>query len=129
MAELNAASIKKLEGVEPRLARLIKDCIEKYPFKVTVTEGLRTKEQQAENVRKGVSQTMNSKHIPRDGESFSRAVDVAMFKSNGKYSSDLRDYKNFAMVVLKEAKSRGLKVTWGGSWKTLVDGPHFQIEN
>ena len=129
MAELDKASLAELQTVEPRLAQLILDCIKSYPFKVRIADGIRTKEEQAENLKRGVSQTRSSKHLPRAGEEKARAVDVALFKPNGKYSGDLQDYKRFADVVLAEAKKRGLKVTWGGNWKTLVDGPHFQIEN
>lgn len=128
MAVLNEKSRKKLTKAEPRLASLIADCIERAPFAMSVTETVRSKEQQAQNVRKGVSKTMNSYHIPRDGEDFSRAVDVAIFNPDGSYCADLEQYRKFADTVLAEADKRGLKVTWGGNWKTLCDGPHFQIE-
>ena len=95
---------------------------------MSVTETVRSKEQQAQNVRKGVSKKMNSYHIPRDGEDFSRAVDVAIFNPDGSYCADLEQYRKFADTVLAEADKRGLKVIWGGNWKTLCDGPHFQIE-
>ncbi|WP_261787233.1 M15 family metallopeptidase [Fusobacterium necrophorum] len=31
--------------------------------------------------------------------------------------------------IKKVAKDMGLTITWGGDWKKLVDGPHFQIED
>lgn len=126
---LSPKSKARLQTVEPRLAKLIEDCIKTFPLLMAITEGKRTLEQQKGNVRIGVSQTLNSYHIPKDGEDFSRAVDVAIFKADGWYSTDIEDYRAFADTVLEEAKNRGLKVTWGGNWKTLVDGPHFQIEN
>ncbi len=31
-------------------------------------------------------------------------------------------------AMLKAAAELGVKITWGGTWKTLVDMPHYQIE-
>ena len=31
-------------------------------------------------------------------------------------------------AMQQAAKELGVKLTWGGSWKTFPDGPHFQID-
>lgn len=114
---LNKRSLDLLAGVDPRLADLIDVSAQKVDYNVIVTEGYRTKERQAELVKMGKSQTQNSYHLR------GKAVDV-MVNDGWKFE----DYRNFADVVKATAKERNVKITWGGDWKTLKDGPHFQIE-
>lgn len=128
MAVLNQKSKERLATVEPALASVIEACVAKFPKAMSITEGIRTIEQQRQYVKEGKSKTMNSYHIPRPGRKYARAVDVAIFKDDGTYSGDMADYKEFAVLVLKEAAKRGLKIRWGGNWTTFPDGPHFQIE-
>ena len=60
----------------------------------TVVEGLRTKEKQAEYVRKGVSKTMNSKHL------VGRAIDVYAKNRKGRFSSHAIDRLGMARGVM-----------------------------
>jgi peptidoglycan L-alanyl-D-glutamate endopeptidase CwlK len=84
---------------------------------VQITEGLRTLERQRQLVAAGKSKTMNSYHLN------GRAVDV--YVNNG---WKFEDYQRFADIVKTVAKEHGQKITWGGDFRTLKDGPHFQIE-
>lgn len=80
-------------------------------FIVTCTT--RSKEEQAELVKKGFSKTMKSKHLI--GEAF----DIAVVK-NGEISWKNNDYIPYGEIGM----SIGLE--WGGSWKSFRDMPHFQ---
>ena len=126
---LTKTSLKRLENVEPVLVSIIKDAISRFAMNVQISEGARSYEQQKKNVAKGVSQTLKSKHIDPDGTGpkKARAVDVAIIDADGKYDTNLKHYRAFANVVLQVAKEKGVKVVWGGTWKTLVDGPHFEL--
>lgn len=126
---LTDTSLKRLENVEPVLVSIIKEAISRFAMNVQISEGSRSYEQQKKNVAKGVSQTMKSKHLDPDGTGpkKARAVDVAIIDAGGKYVTDLKHYRVFANVVLQVAKEKGVKVVWGGNWKTLVDGPHFEL--
>lgn len=42
---------------------------------------------------------------------------------------DARGHTEFARYVLAKAKSMGIKLEWGGDWKTFKDRPHFQLKN
>ena len=64
MFKFSQKSLNNLQGVKPELVKVVKRALELSPVDFGVREGLRTVEQQRENVRKGVSQTMNSKHRP-----------------------------------------------------------------
>ena len=119
MTKFNATSIRRMRGVDPRLVAVMKAAREAIPFEIT--EGLRTRERQAYLVRTGKSRTMNSYHLR------GKAVDVVAMPG-GKVSWNLADYRTINTAVQKAAKAAGVTITWGGSWKSIVDGPHFQME-
>ncbi len=119
---LNARSEQRLKGVDAALAGIIRDAAARFRLEVQVSEGVRTKQRQKELFLQGRSRTMNSYHL--DG----RAVDVVIIAPSGKACWDFALYAEFADSVLALAHERGVRVTWGGSWPTLRDGPHFQVE-
>jgi peptidoglycan L-alanyl-D-glutamate endopeptidase CwlK len=119
--KLNATSIRRMAGVDPRLVAVMKAAREISPIPFEITEGLRTRERQVYLVRTGKSRTMNSYHLR------GKAVDVVAMPG-GKVSWNLADYRKINAAVQKAAKKASVTITWGGSWKSIVDGPHFQIE-
>ena len=71
-----ATSLARLATAHDELQRLMKRVGENFPN--TILEGERTVEQQEKNVAKGVSKTMNSKHITGEGvRDLAEAVDAA----------------------------------------------------
>lgn len=121
MPKLNATSIRRMSGVDPRLVAVIKAAAEISDVPFDVTEGLRTRERQRYLVATGKSKTMNSYHLR------GKAVDLVA-KPGGKVSWNLADYRRINTFVQKAAKAAGVTITWGGSWKSIVDGPHWQLE-
>jgi len=119
--QLSESSLAKLQGVHPLLVQVVKATIARSPLDFKITEGLRTIERQRELVGQKKSQTLKSRHI------IGQAVDICVL-IDGKPNWDFNNYKVVAGVFLQCAKELGVKITWGGSWTTLVDGPHFQIE-
>lgn len=148
MYKLSKRSLDRLEGVKPELAAVVKRAIQLTSVDFGVTEGLRTRERQAELVASGASRTMNSKHITGD------AVDVvAYIGSNVQW--ELALYDNIADAFKAAAQELGVKVRWGGAWtvddiaewdgsmqdamdsyvdarrsqgrKPFIDGPHFEL--
>ena len=124
MTKLNPTSIARLRGVDANLIALAKRAREISPIPFEITEGLRTKERQRYLVKTGKSRTMNSYHLR------GKAIDfVAM--PGGKVSWNLPDYKTVVEKAFKPAaKELKLtdKITFGLYWKSIVDGPHVQIE-
>jgi len=118
---LNRTSLTRLRGVDANLVAVIKKASEISEIPFQVSEGLRTRERQAYLVKTGKSKTMNSYHLK------GRAVDLVAMPG-GDVSWNLADYKKINAAVQKAAKSAGVTITWGGTWKTIVDGPHWQIE-
>lgn len=116
---LGDRSTKNLVGVNADLVKVVKRALELSPVDFTVIEGLRTKERQAELMKRGFTRTLNSRHI------IGEAVDIVPLPV------DWNNPKPFALVaeaMKKAAHELGVKITWGGSWKTFKDLPHYQIE-
>lgn len=125
MPKLNSTSLANLKGVDPRLIELAQKARDISPIPFEITEGLRTKERQAYLVKTGKSKTMRSYHLR------GKAMDF-IAKPDGKVSWELKDYKTIVEKAFKPAaKALGLTdiITYGVYWKTIVDGPHIQIEN
>ena len=122
MFKFSSRSKERLKGVDEKLVDVIEASLVESPYDFGITEGLRTIEKQKEYVKAGKSQTMKSYHLR------GKAVDIVVYK-DGKVTWDLKYYKEVADVIKSIAKSKGVRITWGGDWKTLVDGPHFQIED
>ena len=121
MFKLSEKSLQRLTGVHPDLQAVVKRAIEITPVDFLVVEGLRTKERQAYLLDAGKSRTMNSYHLT------GHAVDIAPIV-NGKVSWEWKFFHPMADAMMKAADELGVKIEWGGRWKTFPDGPHFQIE-
>jgi peptidoglycan L-alanyl-D-glutamate endopeptidase CwlK len=121
---LSAKSLGKLVGVHPDLVRVVKRAATLSTVDFCVMEGVRTVAQQKLNVAKGVSTTMNSRHIPTRG--FAHAVDCPPVV-NGKVSWDWKDYYKLEPFFKHAAALENVPIEWGGDWKTFRDGPHWQL--
>lgn len=118
MYQLSEKSINKLAGVHPDLVKVINRAIEITPVDFTVIEGLRTKEQQAYYVKKGVSKTMRSRHLT------GHAVDIAPI-IGGKISWNMKDYKPVVDAVKLASKELQIPMEHGYDWGW--DGPHHEL--
>jgi peptidoglycan LD-endopeptidase CwlK len=123
--KLSAKDEERLKRAHPDLAKVIRRCAEITTVPFVVLQSDRTLAQQRENVRKGVSKTMKSRHlISEDG--FVRAVDVAPLEGkNASFAWPL--YHKLAPQMKKAAKDVKVPIEWGGDWKTFKDGPHWQL--
>lgn len=123
---LSSRSLARLEGVHPDLVKVVKHAINVTEVDFGVTEGVRTRERQAQLFAQGASTTMNSRHIPgKDG--LAKAVDlVAYIGSEVRWDWPL--YHKIAAAMKKAAKELGVHIVWGGDWTTFKDGPHFELD-
>lgn len=123
--KLTASDEKRLSRAHPDLAKVIRLAAEKTTIPFTILQSDRTLKEQEENVRKGVSQTMRSRHlISPDG--MVRAVDIAPLDGN-KASFAWPLYHKLAPIIKDAAKQLGIAIEWGGDWKKFKDGPHWQL--
>lgn len=120
--KLGTRSLGHLEGVHPDLVRFVKRMIEVTPRDFSVIDGVRTIEEQRENVRKGVSKTMNSLHLPQS-DGFAHAVDLVPIVA-GKVSWDSpAAFDDLDRVVEKVRAETGIPAERIGKW----DRPHLQL--
>jgi peptidoglycan L-alanyl-D-glutamate endopeptidase CwlK len=146
--KLSSNSLKKLEGVDPKLVALVKRAIEITKIDFAVTEGLRSLATQKKYVAAGKSQTLKSKHITGD------AVDLVAYIGS-KVSWELNLYDDIADAMKQAAKEQGVALKWGAAWnvpdisdwkgtmeeamnfyvdtrrregkRPFIDGPHFEL--
>lgn len=118
---LSERSIRRLDGVHPRLAALVREAAALSPVEFMVTEGLRTPERQAALVRAGASRTLRSRHLT------GHAVDVAALV-DGQVRWDWPLYPRIAGAFKAAAARQGTAIVWGGDWSRLKDGPHFELD-
>ena len=114
---LGQRSLQNLSGVHPDLVSVVKRAIEITEQDFSVLQGLRSLEQQRINVEKGVSKTMNSRHLT------GHAVDLIPYP----VSWDWEYFYPIADAMKQAAEELGVDIEWGGDWKSFPDGPHFQL--
>ncbi|GCU86985.1 M15 family metallopeptidase [Escherichia coli] len=114
-------SEKNLEGVKPQLVAVVRRALELTEVDFGITEGLRSRYRQKQLVAAGKSRTMNSRHMSGD------AVDVVAYVGS-KVSWEWHLYEKIARAFKQAGAELGTPIEWGGDWKTLKDGPHFQLK-
>ncbi len=125
---LTARDEAKLSILHPDLQRVIKRAATLAPFRFRITEGMRTLKRQRELFKTGASKTMNSRHLT------GHAVDIVPYIDfDGDGDIDGKDlyawplYYKLAPIIKEAAKIEGVKLDWGGDWKSFKDGPHWQL--
>ena len=118
---LSSRSRARLIGVHPALTAVVEAAITRTPVDFMITEGLRTAERQAALVKAGASRTTRSRHLT------GHAVDVAALVE-GQVRWDWPLYGRIAQAFKAAALDLKTPLIWGGDWKTLRDGPHFELD-
>ena len=110
----------------PTLRLLMIEAIKDSPLDFTITETVRTLERQKELYAAGKSRTLKSRHIPQTNISgYGEACDIAPYPVDYK---DLNRFRKLSEHILKKAQQLNIPITWGGTWKTLVDMPHYELK-
>ena len=118
--KLSKKSLSRLEGVHPDLVKVVKLAIIYTPVDFSITEGLRSVTRQKELVSLGASQTMRSRHLT------GHAIDVVALV-DGKVNWDFEHYEKIADAFLRAGAELNVPIVWGGLFKTLKDGVHFEL--
>ena len=122
--KLGTKSLSTLKGVHPDLVIVVKTAIELTECDFTITEGLRTKERQAQLLKEKKTTTSNSRHLT------GHAVDLAAWvipegSDKGTVSWDWKYYEQIADAMKKAALELKIPIEWGGDWKSIKDYQHF----
>ncbi len=133
---LSKKSLSKLEGVHPNLVKVVLRAIEITETDFTVTEGLRTLARQKELFAKGFSKTMNSNHLQK-ADGYGHAVDLYPYVK-GQIVNDWnvswltkeeskKAWDDVSGSMKRAAAELGVAIQWGGDWKSIKDGPHYEL--
>jgi peptidoglycan L-alanyl-D-glutamate endopeptidase CwlK len=123
---LDARSERALVGVHPDLVAVARRAGEIMPGGFTLTEGMRSKERQRQLFAKGLSKTMNSRHL------YGLAVDFApLIDTDGDGDKEVTWKTPAFLPVIKAfkraASELGVPIVSGGDWKTFKDYPHIEL--
>lgn len=145
MPKFGKTSLANLQNVHPDLVRLFNGVIEHRDC--SILDGARTIDEQVKNVQKGVSKTMDSKHLIQ-GDGYSHAVDAMPFpvawtaiekglqavkKADG--GMEVLEAYAFQGFVAGYAAALGIRVRQGIDWnsneefddQTFHDIPHTEL--
>lgn len=123
-------SKKNLEGLHPDMVKVMHKALELGVMDFTITDGVRTLEQQKELYAQGrtkpgkiVTWTLKSNHLVQD-TGYGHAVDIAPYPID--YDDEAR-FHQLAGVVKAAANMLDIKLDWGYDlWGK--DLPHFQLK-
>lgn len=104
----------ELVGVHPNLVRVVERAITTTTQDFSVHDGLRTKAEQTEYVRRGVSKTMNSMHM-KQPDGYGHAVDLVPW-INGQLRWEWKPIFEIAAAVRAAAVNLDVPLIWGGVW-------------
>ncbi len=110
MYKFGKRSRERLKGVDTRIINVLNELIK--IMDVTIIEGVRTKERQAELLKQGATKVKYSKHME------GKAVDLAP------YPIDWENRDGFYYMggmIRGIAKQLGLKIRFGGDWDSDGD--------
>lgn len=118
---LSKRSVDRMKGVHQDLVRVVHRAIEITTVDFSITQGLRTVEEQARLVAGGKSKTMQSRHLT------GHAVDVVAMPG-GVVSWEMKHYEAVSRAFKEAAAELRIPIVWGGDWKSFKDGPHFELD-
>lgn len=126
MAEADPRSEKHIATLMPEVRPLARALVHKAAamgLQIRIISGFRTYEEQAALYAQGRSAPGRVITNARPGYSnhnFGIAFDVGVFEGS-RYLGESPKYKAVGALGMD------IGLEWGGSWKTLVDEPHFQL--
>ena len=129
MYKFSQSSVDKLNTCHPDIKLICGVLIQ--IMDVTIIEGVRTPERQAQLVAKGLSKTLDSKHLVQP-DGLSHAVDVAPFPIDW---NDRERFVHMQGMIKAIAHMLGIKIRSGLDWDMdndlkehkFSDSPHFEL--
>lgn len=131
-------SFKNLEGQHPDLVRLMKEAIKDSPVDFTITDGGRTVAMQQALYAKGrtapggivtnADGVKNKSNHQAKADGFYHAVDLYPYVNGAiDFNDKANRLKTIADHIKATAKRLGIRINWGGDFKSILDRPHFEL--
>lgn len=119
----SAQSLERMRGVHPLLITVVTLGLTNFAKDDwTVIEGVRDVETQREYLEKGVTWTLDSKHLLQDDD-YSHAIDLAPLPWE---PETWAPFERMNEAIQQSALVIGVEIIWGGAWKKR-DGYHFEL--
>lgn len=137
MFKFGNSSEKSMIGVHSDLVIVARRALElsQYDFGIGNTS-VRTSEEQSSFVARGLSKTMNSRHVPENNECRkSCAIDIFIYDSFGQSVFNLSRkeqhgyFRKVGQAFVTAAIEEGIQIELGMLWQSFVDGPHIQLRH
>lgn len=118
---LSTASRTRLLGAHPLLQQLFAAVA--LRSNVTILDSQRGRAAQELAFRQGHSRA----HFGQSAHNWNPAIalDVAPYPIDW---NNIARFKALGAMVTTEAKARGTPISWGGTWKSLKDYPHYELD-
>jgi peptidoglycan L-alanyl-D-glutamate endopeptidase CwlK len=110
-----------LQDVHPDLVAVVRNAFILSEVRFSVLEGRRSPERQAKLKAAGMSHTLKSRHLT------GHAVDLVPWIDGTIPWSNWTAFVAVADAMKSSASTLNIPLTWGGDWKNLRDGPHFEL--
>lgn len=123
---LTLRDTKRLKLAHPALHLIVLEAARITTVPFMVMEVGRSVEKQRENIKRGVSWTMHSRHI-LSSDGLARAADLVPIDGGGVPIWAWPVYYRLAPIIKKAAQNVRIPVEWGGDWTKQKDGPHWQL--
>ena len=131
MYKFSTRSQQRLDTVAEPLRSIIYHAMSLQIMDFTILCGVRSLDEQKELVKKGVSRTLNSRHLPNIN-GLSEAVDIAPYPINW---NDHHAFHRLAGIIQSSAALNNTPIRWGGDWdgdndtkdQSFIDLPHFEL--
>jgi len=131
MPKFGRVSLEKLATCHPDIQRVMNEVIKIYD--ITVLEGARDISTQRDYIARGVSKTLNSKHLVQS-DGYSHAIDVMPYPVDW---GDKPSHFFMAGLIMGVAKQLGVNLRWGHDWdgdmnfynQSFMDTPHFELRS
>jgi len=122
MPSFGQRSKANLAQCELQLQDVLNEAIKHFDFSVICGHRDREAQDRAYNEGNSTLKWPQSKHNTYP----SRAVDVVPYP--GAFDNDNATFYLMATHILRAASILGVRITWGGHWRSLKDLPHFELK-
>lgn len=122
MPSFSQTSLSRLMLAHPDLQRVLRAAIKDFDFSVICSYRSDADQQAAYDSGHSKARPGQSPHNFQP----SLAVDCAPHPLDWK---DIKSFQRMAQVINGHAAKLGVPISWGGSWRTFKDYPHFELAN
>lgn len=126
MRSWDKVSIERMKGIHPQLRKLADEVLQRAPWPIRVTEGLRTLERQKQLVAIKASKTLNSRHLTGHAVDVVPLVDLdrdGKIETEELYNHALYDI--LIPIAKDTANDLKIEMVWGYDWGW--DKPHWEL--